>query len=57
MAAKEMQSLRINQESLDRLNTLAQKQGRTRADVLRRCLARGLTAEEADQAKIDRLRR
>ena len=43
-----MQSLRISPDALDRLNTLAERQGRTRAAVLRRCLARGLAAEEAD---------
>lgn len=49
-----MQSLRISPEALDRLNALAERQGRTRADVLRRCLARGLAAEEADQDAIEK---
>jgi predicted DNA-binding protein len=56
MTAREMQSIRISQEALDRLNALAERQGRTRADVIRRCLNRGLIAEEADEAEIAKRR-
>lgn len=50
MTAREMQSIRISPDALERLNALAEAQGRTRSDVIRRCLARGLADEERDQA-------
>jgi predicted transcriptional regulator len=56
-SAREMHSIRISTEARERLDALAEAQGRTRSDVIRRCLARGLAAEEADQAVIAKRQR
>lgn len=51
MTAREMRSIRVSPEAMERLRVLAEAQERTVSDVMRRCLARGLAAEEADQKK------